>query len=180
MRKSNYIYVEAQLSEIDELVVELIERVAGELGVLIYSLGIEGEFTDEQLSQELGVEINDVRRVLFALYEIGLASYRRTRDDETGWMEYHWKINYDREFEILKKELEKTREKLQAKLELEDGSVYYICPNGCVKVSYEDAMDYGFACPKCSEYLEYLDSSSAIQEIKNEIQKINRLISMLS
>ncbi|MBE8539023.1 transcription factor E [Geoglobus acetivorans] len=172
--------METQISELDELLVELIERVAGELGVIIYSLGIEGEFTDEQLSQELGVEINDVRRVLFALYEIGLASYRRTRDEETGWMEYYWKISYDRERDVLRKELEKTREKLDAKLEIEDGSVYYICVNGCVKVSYEEAMEFGFSCPKCRDMLEFLDSSGAIEQIREELEKINRLIGLLS
>ncbi|AIY90914.1 transcription factor E [Geoglobus acetivorans] len=172
--------METQISELDELLVELIERVAGELGVIIYSLGIEGEFTDEQLSQELGVEINDVRRVLFALYEIGLATYRRTRDEETGWMEYYWKISYDRERDVLRKELEKTREKLEAKLEIEDGSVYYICVNGCVKVSYEEAMEFGFSCPKCGDMLEFLDSSGAIEQIREELEKINRLIGLLS
>lgn len=30
------------------------------------------------------------------MYEIGLAEYRRKKDDETGWMEYYWKINYDK------------------------------------------------------------------------------------
>ncbi len=172
--------MEVEVNEIDELLVELIERIAGELGVVIYSLGIEGEFTDEQLSQELGVEINDVRRVLFALYEIGLATYRRTRDDETGWMEYFWSMNYDREKDIIKKELEKTREKLSAKLELEDGSVYYICTNGCLKVRYEDAMELGFLCPRCSGMLEFLDSSEAIRKIREEIDKIDELLKMLS
>ena len=172
--------MEVEVNEIDELLVELIERIAGELGVVIYSLGIEGEFTDEQLSQELGVEINDIRKVLFALYEIGLATYRRTRDDETGWMEYFWKINYEKERDVLKRELEKTKEKLEAKLELEDGSVYYICTNGCVKVRYEEAMDYGFLCPRCSGMLEFLDSSEAIKKIREEIEKIDDLLKMIS
>jgi len=170
--------VEVEVNEIDELLVELIERISGELGVVIYSLGIEGEFTDEQLSQELGVEINDIRRVLFALYELGLANYRRTRDDETGWMEYYWRINYEKEKDVLRKELEKTREKLNAKLELEDGSVYYICTNGCVKVRYEEAMEYGFLCPRCSGMLEFLDSSEAIREIREEIGKIEEMLRM--
>ena len=43
----NYVAIEIST---EDLIVELIERVAGELGVVIYSLGIEGEFTDEQLA----------------------------------------------------------------------------------------------------------------------------------
>ncbi|WP_456370835.1 transcription factor E [Geoglobus sp.] len=159
---------------------ELIERVAGELGVVVYSMGIDGEFTDEQLSQELGVEINDVRRVLFALYEVGLASYRRKKDEDTGWMEYYWRINYEKERDVLRKELEKTKEKLSTKLQMEDETVYYICMNGCVKVRYEEAMEYGFACPKCGGMLEYLDSREAVERIREELEKIEDMLRMLS
>ncbi len=165
---------------VDDLIVELIERVAGELGVVIYSLGIEGEFTDEQLAEELGVEINEVRKALFALYELGLASYRRKRDDETGWMEYYWKINYDKEKEVLKRELEKTVEKLERKLKTEDETVYYICVNGCVKVKYDEAMEFAFVCPKCGAPLEYLDSRDALNKIRIEIEKIKDLLKKIS
>ena len=165
---------------VEDLITELIERVAGELGVVIYSLGIKGEFTDEQLAEELGVEINDVRKALFALYELGLASYRRRRDDETGWMEYYWRINYDKEKEVLKRELRKTVEKLESKLRTEDETVYYICINGCVKVKYDEAMELGFTCPKCGAPLEYLDSREALKRIREEIEKIKELLNKLS
>ncbi len=169
-----------ELNEIDELIVELIERIAGDLGVVIYSMDLENEFTDESLSEELGVEINEIRRVLFAFYEIGLASYRRKKDEDTGWMEYFWKINYDREREVLRRELEKTRDKLEEKLRLEDESIYYICINGCVKVRYEEAMEYGFSCPRCNNMLEYLDSREALMKIKEELERINELLESLN
>ncbi len=165
---------------VDELIAELIERVAGELGVIIYSMGIKKEFTDEQLAEELGVEINEVRKVLFSLYELGLASYRRKKDDETGWMEYYWKINYEKEKEVLRKELEKTIEKLEKKLEIEDETVYYICVNGCIKVKYEEAMELGFICPRCGQRLEYLDSREALIKIREEIEKIRDLLNKIS
>jgi len=169
-----------ELSEIDELIVELIERIAGELGVVIYSMDLENEFTDESLAEELGVEINEIRRVLFAFYEIGLASYRRKKDEDTGWMEYFWKINYDKEKEVLRRELEKTRDRLEEKLRLEDESIYYICINGCVKVRYEEAMEYGFSCPRCSNTLEYLDSREALMKIREELERINELLESLN
>jgi transcription initiation factor TFIIE subunit alpha len=163
----------------DELVRELIERVAGEVGVIIYELRPKKEFTDEQLSLELGIEINDIRRALFALYEIGLAEYRRKRDDETGWMEYYWKINYDKQNEVLKRELLKTKKKLEEKLENETMTVYYICINGCMKVTYEQAMEFDFVCPKCGAPLEFLDSSIAIEKAREEIRKIDEILANL-
>ncbi|RUM34043.1 MAG: transcription factor E [Archaeoglobus sp.] len=160
----------------EDLIRELIERVAGEVGLIIYTLHPKREFTDEELSVELGTEINDVRRALFYLYEVGLADYRRRRDDETGWMEYYWQIRYDREDEILKKELLKTKKKLQEKLKTEESNIYYLCVNGCIKVNYEEAMDLGFTCPRCGAPLEYFDTSSVLEKLREEIKRIDELI----
>ncbi len=163
----------------EDLIRELIERVAGEVGLIIYTLHPKREFTDEELSLELGIEINDIRRALFYLYEIGLADYRRKRDDETGWMEYYWRIHYEREGEVLKRELLKTKKKLQEKLRAEESSVYYLCLNGCVKVNYEEAMELGFTCPRCGAPLEYFDTSTVLQKLREEIEKIDELIAKI-
>ncbi len=168
-----------QTIQLEELLNELIERVAGEVGLILYSLHIDGEFTDDQLALELGIEINEIRRALFALYEIGLAEYRRRRDDETGWMEYYWRINYDKAREIVKRELEKTKKKLEEKLEAETSTIYYICPNMCTKVSYDEAMEYNFTCPRCGNMLEYLDCSDAIEKVKEEIARITEILKNL-
>ena len=164
----------------EELLQELVERVAGEVGLIIYALKPKGEFTDEQLALELGIEINEIRRALFSLYEIGLAEYKRKRDDETGWMEYYWRINYDKQLEVLKHQLEKTKKNLEKKLETETSTVYYICMSGCIKVSYEEAMELNFTCPRCGGVLEYLDSSKANEKIQEEIKKIDEILQNLT
>ena len=163
----------------EELIRELIERVAGEIGVIIYELKPKKDFTDEQIAMELGIEINEVRKALFALYELGLAEYRRKRDDETGWMEYYWRINYDKQKDVLKRELLKTKKKLEEKLEDEMNTVYYICVNGCMKITYEQAMEFDFTCPRCGAPLEYFDSSVAIEKVKEEIKKIDEILRSL-
>jgi len=168
--------VKAVVAKSEELIRELIERVAGDIGLIIYALNINGEFTDEEIAMKLGVEINDVRRALFALYELGLAEYRRQKDEDTGWMEYYWKINYDRQKEVLRRELMKTKRKLEEKIEQEDNTVYYICINGCLKASYEQAIEMGFTCPRCSSPLEYLDNTMAIEKVREELNKIDELL----
>lgn len=167
------------LAKEEELIGELISRVAGEIGAILYSLGIKGEFTDDQLALELGIEINEIRKALFAMYELGLAEYRRKKDDETGWMEYYWKLNYEKSRLILKRELEKTKEKLLKKLEAERNAIYYICPNMCIKVSYDEAISMNFVCPRCQSSLQFLDCSSAIAKIEEEIKNIDKILSEL-
>ncbi len=161
----------------EELINELVERVAGEVGVIVYTLRPQREFTDEEISQELGIEINEVRRALFSLYELGIAEYRRKRDEETGWMEYYWKINYSKVRDVILRELMRTKKKLEEKLEMEDSAVYYICINGCLKVKYEMAMEMNFACMRCGAPLDYLDSTAAKQKIIEEMDKIEDMIS---
>jgi transcription initiation factor TFIIE subunit alpha len=164
----------------DELIRELIERVAGEVGLIIFALKPKKGFTDEQIAIELGIEINDVRKALFALYEVGIAEYSRHRDDETGWMEYHWRINYERQIDVLEKELRKTKSKLEEKLESETSTMYYICQNGHVKVSYAEAMELNFMCPKCGVVLEYHDNSIAADKIREEIKKIEEMLNEMN
>jgi len=163
----------------EELMRELIERVAGEVGLIIWDMKPKEEFTDEELSIIFGIEINDVRRALFALYELGLAEYRRKRDEDTGWIEYHWKIRYDKQREVLKRELLKAKEKLEEKIRNETENVYYMCENGCVKVTYEEAMELNFICPRCGGMLEYLDSSSAVEKVKEEIKRLEEILAEL-
>ncbi len=55
----------------------------------------DGEVTDEELAEELDLELNDVRRALFILYENDLATYRRLRDEDSGWLTYLWTFEYD-------------------------------------------------------------------------------------
>ena len=166
--------------QVEELINELIDRVAGEVGIIIYSLKLNKEFTDDQLALELGIEINEIRKALFALYELGLAEYKRIRDDETGWMEYYWKLNYDKFKSVLKRELMKTLKNLEAKVESEASSIYYICTRGCIKVPYEVAMENNFTCPYCGNSLDYLDNSSTMQKAKEEIEKIKEYLNNLS
>lgn len=163
----------------EELVRELIERVAGEVGLIIFALKPKKGFTDEQIAMELGIEINDVRKALFALYEIGMAEYTRHRDDETGWMEYHWKINYEKQMDVLRRELQKTKNKLEEKLDSETSTMYYICQNGHVKVSYAEAMELNFMCPKCGVVLEYHDNTIAADKIREEIKKIDEMLNAI-
>lgn len=165
--------------EVDKLILEMIGRVAGEIGTILYSLQIENEFTDDKLALELGIDIGEIRKALFAMYEIGLAEYKRKRDDETGWIEYYWKINYDRAKIVLKKELEKTKRRLEEKIKFESSNIFYVCPKYCVKVSYNDAIELNFSCPKCGSMLEYLDCIEVINNLRREIEKIDATIKIL-
>ena len=52
----------------------------------------EGIETDEQIAEKTGIKLNIVRKILYKLYDMGLASYKRSKDPETQWFTYSWKF----------------------------------------------------------------------------------------
>jgi len=83
------------MSNIDNLVTSLAKELLGEevLDVLQFLLNRKIEITDDEIANELGVKVNEVRKKLYALADQGLVSYRRSRDKDTGWYVYYWKVN---------------------------------------------------------------------------------------
>ncbi len=165
--------------EIEYLVEEYIRRISGEEGFAIFRSCPEKEFTDEEISVKTGIDLNSVRRVLFLLYEAGLAEYRREKDEDSGWLTYYWKINTEKANEIIKKELERTRENFMAKIEYERENMFYYCENGCGKFVFEAAMSYNFSCPECGRPLQFADNTRLLEFLENEIRRIEDILSLL-
>jgi len=61
----------------------------------------KGKNIDEEIAEEMKVGLNVVRRVLYKLHDVGLASYKRSKDPETQWYNYSWKFEENRLFEII-------------------------------------------------------------------------------
>lgn len=73
----------------DDLLVSIIGEIGGDEAVRVaVALANEEETTDERIAGSTGMRLNAVRKVLYRLHENHLASYRRTRDNNTGWFVY--------------------------------------------------------------------------------------------
>ena len=79
----------------DPVIQKYLHELVGPTGMPVAAAPPDGEVTDEELAEELGLELNDVRRALFILYENDLATYRRVRDEDSGWLTYLWTFHYD-------------------------------------------------------------------------------------
>ena len=88
----------------NELLNSIIEEICGKEGVFIASfLDTETEITDDVMVELIDWKVNDVRRILYKLYENNLASYRRVRNKETGWFVYYWKLNPKKVLNLIKR-----------------------------------------------------------------------------
>ena len=85
---------------------------------IIQSL-IDGIETDEEIAKKTGIKLNIVRKILYRLYDMGLASYKRSKDPETQWFTYSWKFETEEVISRIRKDSEKYLKMLNDELKLQ-------------------------------------------------------------
>ena len=151
----------------------LLETV-GEEGLDVVQCLLEHEETDEKISEETGLRLNTVRKILYKLYDYRLASYVRTKDKEIGWYTYTWKLDLTRMDDILMIRKNHILNELHKRLDFERNHVFFLCSNEAMKYSFDMATETGFKCPTCSSALEYVDNQQNVTELENRIKKIEK------
>ena len=163
----------------DDVVQAYLAEVVGAEGMPVAMNPVEGEIVDEDLAEELDLDPKIVRRTLFILYENDLASYRRDRDEESGWYTYLWSFEYDNIPGKLNDEMKKLRDALDERIEYERQNEFYICDIDGIRFEFEEAMDLSFNCPECGSPLEPMENDELVdamevrhEELEEELEKI--------
>ena len=147
-------------------------RLVGEDGLAMIEKMPEGEVTDEQIAQATGILLNIVRRTLFILNENKLAICRRERDASSGWLTYLWTLDMSDVEKQLMKEKKRLIKKLKIRKDFEESNVFYICPEGCVRMDFKQASDSAFMCPDCGEDMVHQDNLPFIHIIQERIKNL--------
>jgi transcription initiation factor TFIIE subunit alpha len=165
-------------SNVDELILNLAKSLLGEeyTELLEFLLNKKTEMTDDEIANELGIKVNEIRKKLYALADQGLVSYRKSRDKDTGWYIYYWKVNTEQINEILLNRKREILEKLKARLEYESNNEFYMCPEDKSKYTFDEAFENEFKCPKCGSQLIYYDSSKVRQVLEKKINELQEEI----
>ena len=156
----------------DPVIQKYLHELVGPTGMPVAAAPPDGEVTDEELAEELGLELNDVRRALFILYENDLASYRRVRDEDSGWLTYLWTFQYDNIPENLEEELQRLLEGLQERRDYERDHQFYLCEVDSIRFEFEEAMEFGFECPECGSPLESMENSRLLESVEDRIAEL--------
>ena len=157
----------------DPLVKTLLTNVVeDENNLAIVEALSDGVETDEEIANKTGIKLNIVRKILYKLYDLGLASYKRSKDPETQWFTYTWKFEEEEVINHIIKDSEEYLKMLNDELEREENSMFFICPQGHVRLDFDDASDYEFLCPVCGEELEFQDNADTIKQIKEDIKMV--------
>jgi len=85
------------LSFVDDKTLEkVVEAFGNEEAVrIIEALKVVNETTDDQIATQTGIRLNSVRKILYKLYDHSLVGLRRSRDKNTGWFIFHWRLQLD-------------------------------------------------------------------------------------
>lgn len=152
----------------------VIAEVAGaDVLALVRVLKNKRNVSEFKIAEQLKLEINVVRNMLYRLLHGNLVSFIRRKDKKKGWYIYYWTfkpkmISFHTE-DIRKKRLAGLRERLQR----ERDNHFYVCPSRCMRLSFEQAMDYEFKCPECGGLMNQEDNADIIQKIEGEIERMD-------
>jgi transcription initiation factor TFIIE subunit alpha len=153
----------------DPVVQTYLHELVGPQGMQVAMAPPDGEVTDEELAERLDMELNDVRRALFILYENDLASYRRLRDEDSGWLTYLWTLEYETIPENLVEEMHRLLDALEERREHEAANEFYLCNDCSLRFEFDEAMDLGFNCPHCDAGMEAMDNDHLIDAMDERI-----------
>jgi transcription initiation factor TFIIE subunit alpha len=161
-----------------QTLIEVVDDIAGEevKQVTLVLLNADGETTDEEISEKLDMRLNQVRKSLYKLYDLQLATFRRIRDKSTGWFVYFWTLHPERIDMFVEKKQQEVLEKLNSRLDYEENNMFFTCNNPeCPRVIFQEAMDNNFECEHCGGRLEAFDNEQLIKVLKEKISELEEV-----
>jgi len=160
----------------DDAVRAYLDRLIGEEGLdLLERFPEGGEYSDEDLAEKTGINLNSVRHTLYTLYEKRLAEYRRLKNTETGWLTYLWTLRLDRIPGAITEDMKMMLEKLESREAFEEENDFYLCKN-CGTYTFNEVVELDFACPRCTQPVEHFDNEALLSALKRRISAIRECL----
>ncbi len=159
----------------NKIVEDVVSEVAGEdVLPLIKVLKNRKNVSEFKLAESIKEEVNRTRNMLYKLYDANLVSFIRKKDKKKGWYIYYWTFD-TKKIKYLASSLKKKRlVKLKVRLEREQENQFYSCDSKCIRLDFDQAMNFEFKCPECGELIEPEDNSEEIKHLETEIKEIEK------
>lgn len=140
--------------KLDPELVNIIKGFGGDEAILISQelYNLEYEITDEDLHSKTGVKINQVRKILYILNDVGLTQFKRVKDKKTGWYVYYWVHDFDDYKEKILLREKEVLDLLKIRYRYEHDNIFFICSSesNCPgRYTYEQAIELDFRCHQC-------------------------------
>lgn len=156
---------------------KVIEDVAAEIVgediiPLVKELKNKKNVSEFKLAEKLKKEINTTRNMLYRLYHLNLVSFIRRKDKVKGWYIYYWTFK-TKNVKFLARDIKKKKiEELKERLKREQDGQFFNCPNKCMRLNFDQVVDFEFKCPECGSLMVQEEGTIRIDDLKKEIKKI--------
>ena len=154
---------------------DTVKEVVGEDSIeIIEYLKDKKNISDFKIAEKVDRDIHDVRNILYRLYNHNLVSYYRKKDRQKGWYISYWTFNKRKIKELLDKTTRDKLSKYTYRLREEEANLgnFYLCPNACVRVGFEKAVDLEYRCPECGNILNHQDNTKTIEFLRTKIKEL--------
>ena len=156
---------------------DVVSEAVGEdsLPIIHYLVG-KVEISEFVIADDTEIEIHRVRNILYRLNSEMLVTYIRKKDKEKGWYISYWTFVPKRVLELVIILKEKRLAKFKNRLEKESANVgnFFMCPNTCVRMDFDNATDADFKCPECGSLLNQQDNQRTIETLQENIKKLEK------
>ncbi len=164
----------------NNIIKDVVRDVAGNDSVeLVMKIKGKKNVSEFKIAESMDTEINLVRNMLYRLFQNNLVHFMRKKDRKKGWYIYYWTFQ-DNQVRHLYVKIKKDRlQKLRERLQREEDGQFYVCDEQCMRLSFEQAMDFEFKCPECGHLIESQDNSLQIDNIKKEMKELEGFFSVV-
>jgi len=160
----------------DETLIKVAEVFGNEDAIKIMDIlkGVD-EITDDEIATKTGIRLNFIRKILYKFYDYSLVGLRRSRDQNTGWFVFHWRLQPDQLEGFILNQKRRILEKLETRLRYEKNHDFYYCSTPeCEKIPFEEAMELVFKCPACNKPLMHYDNGQLIEALNKRIEELRK------
>ncbi len=160
----------------EDLLVKVASIIGGDGAVKVVNfLGSVEEATEDEISRKTEIQLNDVRKVLYKLYNHSIVTNVKFRDKKSGWFVFKWKLQPGQVAGFVRVLKRKVLEKLERRLKYEKSHDFFSCFSpGCGRVTFEEAVEDVFRCPKCGKPLKRFANSLVIKALEERIELLRK------
>lgn len=152
---------------------EVVKELVGDYALIIIDfLRGKTKISEFIIAEELEMEINDTRNILYQLLEHNIVSFIRKKDRIKGWYICYWDFNENMIPLLKKKILQEKVEKMNSRLISEKENIFYMCGNACSRMDFDKAIEFDFKCPECGNIMNQQDNSRTITFLGERIAEL--------
>ncbi|MFA6461537.1 MAG: hypothetical protein WCV90_04660 [Candidatus Woesearchaeota archaeon] len=138
---------------------------------LIKELYGKENVSEFDLANRTKKDIKVIRKQLYLLYNNNVVGFTRKKDKQKGWYIYYWTLLPESIAYVYVKKRKELLETLKLRLEEEKRELFFVCKNNCVRLNFDQAMDFEFHCPECGELVGQAGQGE-MEEIKSKISEV--------